>query len=67
MKGFKNITELELLHAAWRTLTTKMIRAYDKIQVNNRADLNRPLLEKYSAQIEEIHERIVELERAETQ
>ena len=67
MKEFKTISELEILYNAWLHLLSKWTkeseRKREKESANPNTDISKARCERLMSQIDEVHERILELER----
>jgi len=65
MKELTTITEKELLYCAIYTILDKYNREFDHLQKSPDNQFTKARFEKIKAQYDEIHDRILEIERSE--
>ena len=65
MKTFEHITEKEILYHAIHAIYERLDREREHLQRNPDSLIAKFRIEKYSSQYNEIHNRIIEIERNE--
>ena len=65
MKTFEHITEKEILYHAYHTILDRLIKEREILELNPNAPIAKYRVEKYQKQCNELHNRILEIERKE--